>query len=184
MHFPQSAAAHDAGVLQGQTYAAPLLDGIVAAWIEPLTSLLVGDAAHDETARADARLALAVARGLLPDLLATGDQAGVDAAFERYLTHARTVLPDKADRRRLTSAAAGAVERRARNPADVPAVRCATTPMTVGMTVPLPLARPGHQRSAFGAVPWRSMSTTVVISCSPTGRARKIRRMNTSPINV
>jgi len=31
------------------------------------------------------RLSLAVIRGLLLDLLATGDTAGVDEAFERYL---------------------------------------------------------------------------------------------------
>ncbi len=39
-----------------------------------------------EDAHAEARLGLAVVRGLLLDVLATGDVAGVDAAFERYLT--------------------------------------------------------------------------------------------------
>ena len=36
------------------------------------------------TARAHARLGLAVVRGLLLDLLATGDRAGVDAALEAF----------------------------------------------------------------------------------------------------
>jgi hypothetical protein len=37
------------------------------------------------SARADARLGVAVMRGLLLDLLATGDRAAVDAAFERWI---------------------------------------------------------------------------------------------------
>ena len=37
-----------------------------------------------EAVRADARLGVAVMRGLLLDLLATGDRAAVDAALERY----------------------------------------------------------------------------------------------------
>jgi hypothetical protein len=36
-------------------------------------------------ARADARLSVAVVRGLLLDLLATRDRAAVDAAFERFI---------------------------------------------------------------------------------------------------
>ena len=40
-----------------------------------------------QTARAEARLAVAVTRGLLLDLLATGDRVGVTEAFERYLHH-------------------------------------------------------------------------------------------------
>ena len=37
-------------------------------------------------ARAEARLGVAVVRGLLLDLLATRDRAAVDAAMERYIT--------------------------------------------------------------------------------------------------
>ena len=36
-------------------------------------------------ARAEARLGIAVGRGLLLDVLATGDVAGADEAYERYL---------------------------------------------------------------------------------------------------
>jgi hypothetical protein len=37
-----------------------------------------------EVARAHARLGLAVTRGLLMDLLATGDRAGVESALELF----------------------------------------------------------------------------------------------------
>ncbi len=39
----------------------------------------------DATARAFARLGIAVTRGLLLDLLATGDRDGVDAAMEHWI---------------------------------------------------------------------------------------------------
>ena len=39
-----------------------------------------------EEARAEARLGVAVVRGLLLDLLATGDREAVDAAMERYIS--------------------------------------------------------------------------------------------------
>jgi hypothetical protein len=39
-----------------------------------------------EDARSTARLGVAVTRGLLLDLLATGDRAGVDAAMARFTT--------------------------------------------------------------------------------------------------
>jgi hypothetical protein len=42
----------------------------------------------DKTARAEARLVVAVTRGLLLDLLATGDRDGVTEAFERFLYYA------------------------------------------------------------------------------------------------
>ena len=43
----------------------------------------------NRTARADARLGVAAVRGLLLDLVATGDRAGVDEAYERFLARAR-----------------------------------------------------------------------------------------------
>lgn len=45
-----------------------------------------------KTARAEARLAAAVTRGLLLDLLATGDRDGVTEAFERYLQHTEAIV--------------------------------------------------------------------------------------------
>src|SRR5215213_211203 len=73
-----------AQALQGSPHALPLLDGIVDAWVEPLAALVAPGLPRD-AARAEARLGVAVVRGLLLDLLATGDRAAVDAAMERYI---------------------------------------------------------------------------------------------------
>jgi AcrR family transcriptional regulator len=61
------------------------LDSTVAGWIAPLTEAMVQAGASETTARADARLGLAVVRGLLLDLLATGDRDGVTEAYDRFL---------------------------------------------------------------------------------------------------
>ena len=74
-----------AQALQGSPHAAPLLDGIVDLWVEPLTRIAVAQGRDEAEARAEARLGVAVTRGLLLDLLATGDCEGVDAAMERYI---------------------------------------------------------------------------------------------------
>jgi AcrR family transcriptional regulator len=71
--------------LQGSPHALPLLDGIVDQWVEPLTRIAVAEGRPEAQARAEARLGLAVTRGLLLDLLATGDREAVDAAMERYI---------------------------------------------------------------------------------------------------
>jgi AcrR family transcriptional regulator len=74
-----------AQALQGSPHALPLLDGIVDLWVDPLTRIAVAQGRPEAEARAEARLGVAVVRGLLLDLLATGDRAGVDAAMERYI---------------------------------------------------------------------------------------------------
>ncbi len=71
--------------LQGRPYAAPLLEGIIDSWLEPMTAMLLARGVPEPTARAEARLGIAVVRGLLLDLLATGDTAGATAAFELHL---------------------------------------------------------------------------------------------------
>ncbi len=95
-----------AQALQGSPHALPLLDGIVDLWVDPLTRIGVAQGRPEAEARAEARLGVAVTRGLLLDLLATGDRAGVDAAMERYIA---AVAP----------AAEGAPARRV--PSDAPA---------------------------------------------------------------
>lgn len=75
-----------ARALQGSAYALPLLDGIVDFWVEPLTALAIAQGRPEAEARAEARLGVAVTRGLLLDLLATRDRDAVDAAMERYIT--------------------------------------------------------------------------------------------------
>jgi AcrR family transcriptional regulator len=71
--------------LQGNPYAAPMLGGVIDAWLAPLRELYERGGVPADSARAEARLGLAVVRGLLLDLLATGDREGVDAAVERFI---------------------------------------------------------------------------------------------------
>jgi AcrR family transcriptional regulator len=71
--------------LQGRPGTTALLDRIVEDWLDPLAELLTRFGLPREQARATARLGVAVSRGLLLDLLATGDRAGVDAAMERFI---------------------------------------------------------------------------------------------------
>jgi AcrR family transcriptional regulator len=73
--------------LRGRPGTEGFLDGIVESWVAPVAAALVEAGADERTARADARLAVAVVRGLLLDLLATGDRAGVTEAYERFLEH-------------------------------------------------------------------------------------------------
>lgn len=71
--------------LQGRPHTTALLDGIVETWLGPLTELNLRYGMPEHEARASARLGVAVARGLLLDLLATGDKRGVDEAMEFFV---------------------------------------------------------------------------------------------------
>jgi AcrR family transcriptional regulator len=71
--------------LQGRPGTVELLDGIVDAWIEPAAAAFVDYGMERSEAVAHARLGIAVSRGLLLDLLATGDREAVDAAMEAYI---------------------------------------------------------------------------------------------------
>jgi AcrR family transcriptional regulator len=71
--------------LQGRSPAVDMLDGVVDAWLEPMTAMRRAQGVPARAARAQARLDLAVTRGLLLDLLATGDRAGVDKAMAQYI---------------------------------------------------------------------------------------------------
>jgi AcrR family transcriptional regulator len=73
-----------AQALQGRPHTAAFLDDVVDAWIEPVAAAVRRTGVPAADARAEARLALAVTRGLLLDLLATGDREGVDAAMARF----------------------------------------------------------------------------------------------------
>src|SRR5262245_6028611 len=74
--------------LRGRPGTEGFLDGIVESWVAPIAAALVQAGADERTARADARLGVAVVRGLLLDLLATGDRTAVTEAHERFLQHA------------------------------------------------------------------------------------------------
>jgi AcrR family transcriptional regulator len=63
--------------LQGRPGTTELLEGIVDTWLDAAEQLGLD--------RTRTRLGIAVTRGLLLDLLATGDRAGVDAAMEDWI---------------------------------------------------------------------------------------------------
>lgn len=71
--------------LQARPHTGDFLDDIVESWLEPIAALRRAQGVPPKAARAQARLGLAVTRGLLLDLLATGDRAGVDEAMEVFI---------------------------------------------------------------------------------------------------
>jgi AcrR family transcriptional regulator len=71
--------------LQGRPGTEGFLDRVIDDWIAMITEYSVRLGVPPQAARADARLGMAVGRGLLLDLLATGDRAQADQAFERYV---------------------------------------------------------------------------------------------------
>ena len=72
--------------LQARFPGAPdFLREIVESWLEPIAAVRRAEGVAPDVARAQARLDLAMTRGLLLDLLATGDRAGVDAAAEQAI---------------------------------------------------------------------------------------------------
>lgn len=74
-----------ARALQGREHTGDFLRGAMEPWLEQLTELHRSWGAPRATARAQARLGIAVARGLLLDLLATGDRRGVDQAMKLFV---------------------------------------------------------------------------------------------------
>jgi len=70
--------------LQGDEEVRPLLAESITSWLEANDTLAADRGIPLGPARAHARLGLAVVRGLLLDLLATGDRAGVDASLEVF----------------------------------------------------------------------------------------------------
>ena len=85
--------------LQGRPHTRALLDEIVDAWLEPLVAINRRMGISGADARAAARLGLAVTRGLLLDLLATGDREGADAAMEHFLTNYMPLMGTTKQRR-------------------------------------------------------------------------------------
>ncbi|HEY2550678.1 MAG TPA: hypothetical protein VGI64_08880 [Streptosporangiaceae bacterium] len=74
--------------LLGRPGTEGFLANAIEPWVADIAAALTSQAGVDErTARIDARLAVAVSRGLLLDLLATGDQSGVTEVFERFLQY-------------------------------------------------------------------------------------------------
>jgi AcrR family transcriptional regulator len=61
-------------------------EGIVGMWLEPLTRMCLRAGSPPDVASAAARMVLATGRGLLFDLLASGDRAAVEEAKELFIT--------------------------------------------------------------------------------------------------
>jgi AcrR family transcriptional regulator len=70
--------------LQGDPAMRPLVAGELEHWLEVNAAQAATVGIPADVARAHGRLGLAVTRGLLLDLLATGDRAGVDEALEAF----------------------------------------------------------------------------------------------------
>jgi len=79
--------------LQGRPGPTALLDGIVDSWLEPAVAIYMAYGLDEPGASAIARLGIAVTRGLLLDLLATGAREAVDAAFEAWIALNLSALP-------------------------------------------------------------------------------------------
>jgi AcrR family transcriptional regulator len=71
--------------LQGRAHATGFLDGIVDAWVQPIAEANIAQGTPEALAYAHARLGVAVTRGLLLDLLATGDADRVDQAMHAFI---------------------------------------------------------------------------------------------------
>jgi len=72
--------------LQHRLADVTVLDGLLQEWTAPLTNRALASGLSRSAARAEARLSLAVLRGLLLELLATGNRRSANAALERYLS--------------------------------------------------------------------------------------------------
>jgi AcrR family transcriptional regulator len=71
--------------LRGRPGTEGFLDHAITGWLEPLTAAIAEGGISPQLAPAAARLSMAVARGLLLDLLATHDTAAVTEAYELFL---------------------------------------------------------------------------------------------------
>jgi AcrR family transcriptional regulator len=93
--------------LQGTT--PEFLEGIVENWMRPFGKVFERQVSSKREVRTNARLMLAVLRGLFLDLLATGDKKEVDRCMEMFLSYFETAS-------REATAKAGATPERKRKP--------------------------------------------------------------------
>ncbi|HEY1179526.1 MAG TPA: TetR family transcriptional regulator [Phytomonospora sp.] len=70
--------------LHSPAWSAEFATTVIDTWLPPLTALLEAHGVPPAAAPARARLALATARGLLLDLLLTGDRDAVEAAAREF----------------------------------------------------------------------------------------------------
>jgi len=72
--------------LRGRPGTRGFLKEALEGWISPMTDSLTRSGVERDEARTVARLGVAVTRGLLLDLLASGDSAGVTRAYELFVS--------------------------------------------------------------------------------------------------
>jgi AcrR family transcriptional regulator len=72
----------------GLAHAAELRERLVTTWLDALEAMWIARGVPRLAARQQGRLDLAVARGLLHDLLLTGERHAVDRAMQRYAADA------------------------------------------------------------------------------------------------
>ncbi|MCU1362975.1 MAG: hypothetical protein JWM55_803 [Acidimicrobiaceae bacterium] len=72
--------------LRGRPGTDGFLEESLEGWLSPVIKSMTAAGVDESDARAIARLGLAVTRGLLLDLLASGDGAGTTQAFELFTT--------------------------------------------------------------------------------------------------
>ncbi|MFY1686698.1 TetR/AcrR family transcriptional regulator [Plantactinospora sp. WMMB782] len=84
-----------AHAMQEQPHAVVLRDALVEPWLTRLTELMTRAGHRPAAARVRARLGLAVARGLLYDVLLTGDTASADAAMTFFVDLVDPEAPDR-----------------------------------------------------------------------------------------
>jgi AcrR family transcriptional regulator len=129
--------------LLGRRGTEGFLETVVEPWITYIAAALADAGADETTARADARLAVAITCGLLLDLLATGDREGVTEAFERYLRYAE---PPASPAEQPAQPPDGAVFSRMLRKQGRPVTEggCPWHPAAVSATA---IGRPRHRRS-------------------------------------
>ena len=71
--------------MQGKEYAAALRDELIAAWLPSVAELYRAIGIPDDQAETHARLALGAARGLLLDLLVSGERDEVARAADEQI---------------------------------------------------------------------------------------------------
>jgi AcrR family transcriptional regulator len=71
--------------LQQRAHTGEFLEGIVDDWVDQVAQASIAQGVPEPIARAHARLGVAVTRGLLLDLLATGDTERVDQAMWAFI---------------------------------------------------------------------------------------------------
>jgi AcrR family transcriptional regulator len=89
--------------IQGRSHTAGFVESDVEAWLKALSEIFRAAGMSSREARDEARLSVAVFRGLILDFLGTGDTAAADRAMERYLSQCESRISASAPSTRRSS---------------------------------------------------------------------------------